>query len=146
MVSDTRIQVKRRYLIASVPPLLAGCGSRAEPESSPSPPATDPTPTGTDTPRKEDRTYVIFTEIPDEVPADAPIVKLSESGLTADSRVRALVEGTMRSSAVTKSVDYGQYESIQAELSDMPKYTGDKFGYYFSQDDEVVRLYIAVQG
>jgi len=107
--------------------------------------ASGPTASEVNTTGSEGTGYLLFTAVSDGPPENATVVSYDDSRLDGDESVKRYVEETVAGGGETYEFGADRYDTVKAELSDLPRHDGEGFGYYVEYQGETVHLRLAVE-
>lgn len=119
--------------------LLAGCISGTTPTATETPIETR-TPTETPNRTLADYGYVVSCDIVESPPEDANVTAYNSSLLVGDTRVKRLLNETYDTESVWQDIDEEAFDALRTELSDLPRFDGDAFGYYIQYRGTIIRI------
>jgi hypothetical protein len=88
--------------------------------------------------------YLVITATVDSVP-DGAGISYNNSTLSGDSLLKGIIEDTYEQEGLTRDLAESEHDRLQSELSDVPRYDGDEFGYYFEYRNTTIRVRVVVE-
>lgn len=103
------------------------------------------TPTDTETPTAGAQGFIVSVAIVETPPEGATVTNYNDSELQGDTAVKRLVRDAYEADQIRRDITEHEYDTIETELEDVPRFDGGEFGYYIEYRGEIIRVWTLVE-